>query len=242
MGAQLFGSRLSPFVEKVARGLQLKGIEFTVVEPKSPADFKRWNPQTQKMPVLDLGSEQVYDSTFILRRLDELVPEPRLYDRDPQIAARQRFVEDWSDESLYWYNMGFRWTDVNAAATVEQLLGALRAPAFVKPVLRIVIRRQIRGQAIAQGLVRLPLERLVEELGYRFDELLVFLGERPFFFSDSPNAADLAVYGQMRTFRSGPTPQVERLIDERPALGAYIERVDAATRAGEQTPRLAAAS
>src|SRR2546427_104606 len=50
MQATLFGSRVSPFVEKVARALQLKGIPFSLVSPKSPGDFKRWNPQTRKMP------------------------------------------------------------------------------------------------------------------------------------------------------------------------------------------------
>ena len=54
MEATLFGSRLSPFVEKVARTMQLKGLAFKLVEPKSPTDFKKWNPRTQKMPVLEL--------------------------------------------------------------------------------------------------------------------------------------------------------------------------------------------
>src|SRR5258706_11663725 len=103
--ATLFGIRLSPFVEKVARGLQLKRIAFTLVPPASPFDFKRWSPQTGKMPVLDLDGEKTFDSTLILRRLDALVPAPPLFADDPHAATRQRFVEDWSDESLYWYGM-----------------------------------------------------------------------------------------------------------------------------------------
>ena len=51
MEVQLFGSRLSPFVEKVARALVLKRIGYTLVPPKSPMAFKRWNPQTRKMAV-----------------------------------------------------------------------------------------------------------------------------------------------------------------------------------------------
>ena len=68
MTARLFGSRVSPFVEKVVRALQLKGIRYGLVAPKSPADFGRWNPQTRKMPVLEIDGERTYDSTFILRR------------------------------------------------------------------------------------------------------------------------------------------------------------------------------
>lgn len=229
--ATVFGSRLSPFVEKVVRALKLKGFRISLVEPKSPADFKRWNPQTGKMPVLEIDGERVYDSTFILRRLDELCPQPPLFEEDPVIAARQRFLEDWSDESLYWYIMGLRWCDQNAKATATQIVAALPVPPLVRPLLRLVIPRQIKRQAIAQGMARLPLETLLEELGRRLDELLVLLENKPFFFADRPSAADLAIFGQLNTLQSGPTPQGERLVAERGNLLAWARRVDAVTGA-----------
>ncbi|HEX6131885.1 MAG TPA: glutathione S-transferase family protein, partial [Actinomycetota bacterium] len=180
----LFGSRLSPFVEKVARALALKGLAYALAEPRSPRDFARWNPQTGKMPVLDLGGERVWDSTRILARLDRLRPDPPLYDADPAVAARQRFLEDWSDEALYWYVMGLRWNDANAAASAAQVAATLPVPALVRAAVQPLLRRQIGGQARAQGLQRLPLAILLEELGRRFDELTVWLGDRPFLFSD----------------------------------------------------------
>jgi glutathione S-transferase len=233
MAAQLFGSRLSPFVEKVARALQLKGIDFTLVPPQSPADFKRWNPEARKMPVLEMDGRPVFDSTVILRRLDALVPRPALFSDDARTAARQRFLEDWSDESLYWYGMGLRWNPVNEDATLDQLLGALTLPALLRPVVRRVLRRRIGGQARAQGMGRLPVEVLLDELGRRLDELAEWLGDRPYFFSDTVGAADLAVFGQLSMLRSGPTPQAERLIAARPRLGELFTRVDAATAVRE---------
>ena len=74
----IYGSRLSPFVEKVIRGVQRKALAWELIEPKSPADLGKWNPQTGKMPVVDFAGERLFDSTFILRRLDELVPNPPL--------------------------------------------------------------------------------------------------------------------------------------------------------------------
>jgi len=229
MEAKLFGSRVSPFVEKVARALQLKRVPFTLVAPKSPRDFKRWNPQTRKMPAVEIGGQRLFDSTLILRRLDQLVPEPPFLDRDPAVAARQRFLEDWSDEALYWYSMALRWSDANVDATTTQVVGSIPAPAALRPLLRVVVRRQIRGQALGQGLARLPMETLVDELGRRFDELLVWLGDRPYFFADRPSVADLALFGQLNALQSGPTPQAERLVAERPRLADYFLRVDAAT-------------
>lgn len=234
MKATLYGSRLSPFVEKVARALQLKRIDFTVVDPKAPTDLKKWNPATGKMPVLDIGGEKPFDSTMILRRLDELAPEPPLVSRDPAIAAKQRFMEDWSDESLYWYVMALRWNPANTKATIAQLSAFV--PAALRPVAGLVFNWQIGGQARSQGLARLPLGTILDELARRFDELEVFLGDKPFFFSDSVSVADLALFGQFATMRSGPTPQGARLLDARPGLAAFFDRVDVAT-AGARSAR-----
>ncbi len=128
----LYGSRISPFVEKVARALALKGLAYRAVDLKSPGDLKRWNPVTGKMPVLEIDGDKVYDSTFILRRLDEMQPDPPLFSDDPEVAAAQRMLEDWSDESLYWYVMALRWSPRNEAATIRQILPTV--PAWGRPV------------------------------------------------------------------------------------------------------------
>jgi glutathione S-transferase len=229
MAAILFGSRLSPFVEKVARALALKAMPFALVEPKSPRDFTRWNPQTGKMPVLELDGERIWDSTRILAHLDRVRPDPALYATDPTTAARQRFLEDWSDEALYWYVMGLRWTPENAAASARQVADTLPLPALARRLVAPLLRRRIGGQAHAQGLQRLPIDLLVAELGRRFDELAVWLGDAPFLFADRPGAADLAVFGQVATLRSGPTPQGAALVAARPPVAAWLARVDAAT-------------
>lgn len=227
MKATLYGSRLSPFVEKVARALQLKAVDFEVVDVRGPNDLRRWNPTTGKMPVLEVGGMKLFDSTLILRRLDEIVPSPPLVSVHADVAAKQRFIEDWSDESLYWYVMALRWNPQNAKATVAQI--AAFVPAPLRPVAGVLFNWQIGGQARAQGLARLPMEIVLDELGRRLDELCVFLGDEPFFFSESPSVADLAVFAQLATLRSGPTPQGARLLDARPALAAFFDRVDAAT-------------
>lgn len=229
MSIRLFGSRLSPFVEKVVRALHRKRLAYALVPPRTPGDFRRWNPRTAKMPVLEVDGDRIFDSTLILRRLDELVPDPPLFDRDPATAARQRFLEDWSDEAFYWYGMGIRWSAENAAATAAQVAGDVGAPRVLGPVLRLALRRQIGGQAAAQGMQRLPLDVLLGELERRLDELGVWLGDRSFFFAEEPSGADLAMFGQLRMLQSGPTPQATERIAARPWLAAYYDRIDRAT-------------
>ncbi len=232
---KLFGSRLSPFVEKSYRALQYKGVDCEMVPFRSPGDFKSWNPQTGKMPVLEIDGVRIYDSTLIVRELNKRFPDPPLVSSNTRMAARQTFLEDWSDESLYWYAMGLRWQEINTPDTVEQLLDDIQAPTLLRPVLGVFLRRQISAQARAQGLARLPLEVVVDELGRRFDELLVWLGDGPFFFADDLSVADLAIFGQLRTLKSGPTPQAEDLLAERPALLEFYRRVDQATSPAEST-------
>ncbi len=226
--ARLFGSRLSPFVEKVARALDLKRIPFDIVPPHGPRDFGKWNPQTGKMPVLELGGERLYDSTFILRHVDRRHPDPPLFSADATVAAQQRMLEDWSDEALYWYVMALRWTDDNRRASAKQILDTL--PPYIAAVARFFLPRQLRGTTLAQGLGRLPHEVALREFGERMDDLVRILAAKPFFYGDRPSAADLAIYGQLNTLCSGPTPDAAQQIHARSPLVGWMRRVEAATK------------
>ena len=224
---RLFGSRVSPFVEKVARALALKQMAFELVEPRSPLDFARWNPQARKIPVLEVDGERFYDSTFILRQLDLLVPSPPLRASAATTAAAQHLLEDWSDEALYWYGMALRWTAKNAPATTAQIFASLPVP--MRRLASLVAPRQIRATTLAQGLGRLPPEVVLRELAGHLDSLVLILGAKPFFYAEQISVADLAVYGQFHMLRSGPTPDADALFRARPALLEHMRRVEAAT-------------
>lgn len=223
----LYGSRLSPFVEKVARGLMIKRLSFRVVEPASPLDFARWNPVTKKIPVLEIDGEKIWDSTRILRRLDELRAQPALLSDDPATAARQRLLEDWADESLYWYAMAIRWSSANAATTAAQLSASLTP--LLRPLAQFVLPWQIGGTTKAQGLGRFPQAELAVEFRSLLDDLVLQLGDRRFFFSDQPSRADLALYGQFAFLRTEASPEAAAELEERPALLQFMQRLETAT-------------
>lgn len=225
--ATLYGTRLSPFVEKVARALLLKGIPFATVDLRNPNDLGKWNPTTGKMPVLEVGPEKIYDSTFILRRIDQLKPAPPLFSSDPVRAAQQRQLEDWSDESFYWYLMALRWCEKNTPASIREIAGT--APLLLRPVVSLLLKRSIVKAPKVQGLGRLPTAILVEEIGRHLDDLTILLGSSPFFYSESPSAADLALYGIVSSLCREATPEGEPMIAERPTLLAWRSRVEEAT-------------
>jgi len=220
----IVGARLSPFVTKVVGAASYKGIPFVLHEPTSMGEIRKANPVTRKMPVAFFGDERVHDSTFILRRFEEMAPEPPLLSSDPQVAAAQRQLEDWSDEALYWYVMALRWCAVNQARTVDQLRPYLPAP--VRGLAGPLLRRVIGGSTRTQGLGRLPYAELVRETGERLDDLVLLLAQKSFFYSSRPSVADFALRGQFRTGCSGATPDFERLVSERPSLADWLKRVD----------------
>ncbi len=229
MAIILYGNRLSPFVEKVYRGLMLKQIPFQQHEPHGPFDLRRNNPTTGKMPALDLDGQRLFDSTLILRALDEFKPEPPLLSADFQVAAQQRLLEDWTDESLYWYGMVLRW---NIPANATRTIGLISkdSPPILRPLIKLMAPRFAASQTRAQGMGRLPLHVLLRELDGHLTNLVRLLGDGPFFFGASqPSIADLAVFGQLGFLHSAVTPEGIAAVEKQPELLEFCQRLDAMT-------------
>jgi len=229
MAIILYGNRLSPFVEKVHRGLMLKQIPFQQHEPHGPFDLRRNNPTTRKMPALDLNGQRLFDSTLILRALDAFKPEPPLWSPEPHIAAQQRLLEDWADESLYWYGMVLRWNiPANAARTIRLITKDV--PPVLRPLLKVMAPRVVASQTRAQGLGRFPLDVLLRELDGHLANLVRLLGDGPFFFGASePSIADLAVFSQLGFLYSSVTPEGTAAVEQHPALLEFCQRLDTMT-------------
>ena len=71
----VYGPAQAPFVTKVGLALRMKRLPYEVVEPKEPEDFRRWNPETGLLPVMDCDGTRVAHSERILDWLDEHHPE-----------------------------------------------------------------------------------------------------------------------------------------------------------------------
>lgn len=105
---KLYIGPLSLFSRKVEIALAEKGltVEQVVVpfsqeagySPKHP-DVVALNPKGQ-VPVLVDGDLTLYDSTVILEYLEDAVPDPPLYPREPRERAQCRLLELHADEVL----------------------------------------------------------------------------------------------------------------------------------------------
>jgi glutathione S-transferase len=227
----LYGPAQTPFTEKVRRALLYKGLEFELVEPTRVEDYKRWSPKTGQLPTLDLHGEHVPDSTEILLRLDQVYPEPALLSPDPTVAAQQRQLEEWADESFLWYFLKYRRMAMgNDYVMPLPLAGEPNSmPPAPKPSSNW---RRFGAWLRAGGTWERPHTALLRELALRLDDLVNFLGTRPFFYAEQLSIADLAVYSMLVYLREDRIPGAALLLAARPTLIAHLERVERVTGGG----------
>ena len=208
----LYGPANVPYTEKCRRGLQFKGLSFTLHEPSGPEDYKRWNPKTGLLPAMRVDGELVIDSTDILLRIDEIQPDPPLLSPDPQVAEQQRSLEDWADESFLYYFQ--RWLQLSEEQRQPKKQRGLRA---------------LGAWLAAGGTWERPHTAILRGIDDRLTDLVNFLGSRSFFYADQLSMADLAVHAMLLTLRGEFIDGAGPLLARRPALLAFMERVEAVT-------------
>jgi len=226
---RLYTQTINPYSEKVALALALKKLPFKREVSDQPDDVKRWSPITQRLPVLEIDGDRVHDSDRILLWLDERFPEPPLRSADPSTAAAQERLASWSHSSFLWY-----WDRWRAAR--------YPLPGDEKPASPNVLARVARsiGRSLGadEGMTRAELREaeIVDELGHRLDDLVGFLGDRPFFYADQPSVADLSVYAMLRIMESGPMTHSAAMLHSRKPLRSYLKRMESLTGGGQIPP------
>lgn len=218
----LYGPRGLSLTEKVGRGLRVKQLDFELVEPEGPEDFKRLSPETGLLPVLEVDGHRVPDSRAILDFLDERHPDPPLLSSDARLAREQRGLERWMDETFAYHMLRWLRAQVGAAELP-------RAPGGGFPI----------GSLSQLGVLG-PSGRLRPELfegssgpGPAFerslDHLQQMLGTRPYFYSDRISRADLSVFGSLSLMYREMYGGARALLSSRTRLLAHVERVADAT-------------
>lgn len=221
---------ISPFCDKIRRILHWKRQPYAVREVPLRDAFtavKKINP-IGKLPCLEHDGRFIADSTDIAYYLEETFPDPALLPQDPKLRALVHFFEDWADESLYFYEMRLRFTVPHNARRNIPLLTA-HDPGWMKAAAQLLIPPMMRGILSRQGLGRKPLGHVVRDVERHVDALSAWLGHGKWLVGDALSLADLSVFAELSCVRGAD--EGARVIDARPAVVAWLERVDAATRA-----------
>lgn len=224
----LYQFPISPFCDKIRRVLHFKKVPYRVHDVpllQSMTLLPRVNP-IGKVPCIDDGGRVVADSTDIARYLEERYPAPALVPSSPRERALCHMLEDWADESLYFYEVRMRLTiPHNARRTIGWL--TLAEPRPIQMAAQLIVPRITKDIAAKQGIGRKPVAMVIEEARRHVEALSDFLGEGSFLVGDSLSLADISVFAQMFCIRG--TDEGGELVEARPAVARWMDRVDAAT-------------
>jgi glutathione S-transferase len=177
----------SPFVVKAEMLLKLSGLPYEV----DTSGFRK--APKGKLPYIRDGQTIVADSTFIRLHLER----QHGADFDKGLTAEQRGIawaaEKMCEEHLYWLTVHDRWmNDENFARGPAKFFDA--APALLRPLIKAMIRRQLRRTLHGQGIGRYSdAERAI--LAERAIAALAgILGDKPYLMGAAPCGADATVF------------------------------------------------
>lgn len=216
----LYGPAEIPFTEKVRRGLIFKGVDFDFKEPTCPEDYRRWNPVSGLLPIIEIDGERIADSTTILFKLDEIFPVPPFLSSDPRVRSQQTRLEDWADENLlFYFNKWNKKRDESEQRNHEERKNSRLAAMW----------RRLNAWLRAGGTWERPETAVLRGIGDRLDDLIGFLGTRPFFYSNQVSMADLAVYAMLYSLSLETIPGSKTLVLKRAPLLDFMRRIEGVT-------------
>lgn len=211
----------SPFCVKLHYALRYKRLPFEAVNLGTPSQVKKYNPRG-KMPVLGYDGALIPDSTDAVRYVEQRHPEPRLYPTDERERAHALMLEDWADESLYWHIVYENWLiDDQYDKFAADVFTAIPAP--LRPLIKIIARRQTRGHLVGQGYGRLkPEER--RTMLYESLDWLNSIADGGFLCGKELSIGDIAVAAQLACLVSPITPVTAAEARKRTRLMGWYDR------------------
>ena len=224
---------LSPYNEKVRRMLHHKGIpyeeKYWLLADRNKV--KAFNP-TGKLPALEHEGQVVGDSTDVAHYIEKHFPEKPLIPEEPQLRALVHVLEDWADESLYFYEMHLRFTTPgNRERNIPRMVE--HESAFLRWLLPKVVPKGIVKITENQGIGRKSLEQLLVDVERHVAAVSDLLTESDWLVGDRLTLADLAVYGMFQALRDAD--MAETIVERYPAVPAWMARVEAATDTPQTT-------
>jgi glutathione S-transferase len=212
----------SPFCGKVRKVLDHKDIRYTVVNYNGLLALKAKRlSRVGKLPVVDFDGERVQDSTDIIAFLEQRVPQPAVFPAEPGQRALACLLEDWADESLYWFEAALRMTDTDARAKAAALLCAGR-PAWERIPFSVVAGRMYRRKLQMQGLGKLPASAIRERLLKHLTYIEALLADSLWLVGHAKSIADIAVSAQLDEIVR--TSTVGASVLEMPRIAGWLAR------------------
>jgi glutathione S-transferase len=199
----------SPFSEKIRKLFAHKKIAWRSVEQPVIMPKPRLVPLTggyRRIPVLQIGADVWCDTGIIIRKIDELKPEPTIYPGGLTAAADT--MNQWADRRLFW----------STTPVIFEKLGAQVPKAFIEDRSKMMQGADFGAIARSAPDSRNQLRAFLEIL----DLQLAF---SPFLLGDSFSLADAACFHPVWFLRAEPS--AFGIAQKFANLMRWFERVDA---------------
>ena len=218
---------MSPYNEKIKRMLNYKGVPFEEKYWRIADRGKvlKINP-IGKLPALEHDGAVVADSTDIAYYIESKFPEPELVPSHPALRGQVHVMEDWADESLYFYEMRLRF---NTPGNQEHNAARITEPEAAVPrwLMRKAFPRIIRKATNGQGVGRKPLEQFMRDTERHIESIAGIVAGKDWLVGNRLSLADLAVHAMFQCFRDADLSA--DLLEKYPAVPEWMARVESAT-------------
>jgi len=211
----------------VAKAMDLKGIPYKTIElpPPMHAAIQRVRFGTRTVPAIRLADgEKLSGSRAILRRLEQMSPDPPLFPEDPGERAKVEEAERWGDEVFQPIARRLLWPAMKRNPAFIASYSANSKLPFPEPVLKL------SAPVLTRGAVK--LNRATPEAEHadfaalpgHFDKIDGWIAEGVI-GGEQPNAADLQIGSTLRLLMT--MDDVKALMDGRPCADLAIRFFEA---------------
>jgi glutathione S-transferase len=187
--------------EAVKKALELKSIPYKTVELLIPtqAPLTRMRFPKRSVPALRLdGGEKVQGSRAIMRRLDELVPEPALVPADPVARDAMLAAEQWGDDVLQPQARRAVWSALkHDPSAIPSYQEASKLPRLPRPIVRLVAPAVIRIESSMHDATDEVVREDMGGLPGQLDRIDAWIAEGVL-GGEQVNAADLQIGSSLR--------------------------------------------
>ena len=207
----------SPFSEKIRKIFAHKRISWRAVDQPVIMPKPRLVPLTggyRRIPVLQIGADVWSDTAIIIRKIDELCPEPTIYPNGLTAAAET--MNQWADRRLFW----------STTPVIFEKLAAVIPREFMEDRAKMMQGANFGEVARSAPDARNQLRAFLDILDRQ-------LAGRTFLLGDSFSLADAACFHPVWFLRA--EPDAFGIAKRFANLMRWFERIDA-MGAGDMRP------
>ncbi|HVJ65172.1 MAG TPA: glutathione S-transferase N-terminal domain-containing protein [Bdellovibrionota bacterium] len=224
---KLYQYAVCPFCWKVRAMLAYKGVDYETIEVH-PLNKKEiaFSNSYRKVPIyIDGKNRQVNDSTPIMRHIDNEFPAKPVFQRDVAIKEQEDKWLKWSESYVKSVPPLIYDTLGNALKAFDYITHETKFSWYQRAVIKY------SGALVMKMVAKKSQEKQqIENPRAHFEGLLGAwsegLGGKKFMGGETPNGADISVFGITMSLRGLPAAQ---LLDTNPGFRQWLGHMESAT-------------